>query len=90
MSRLQRGLTGLSSVGRGGTSAGAPQWAALFAIADQGRNLHHKPSLDGPSQAVPALNSLPASDFHVITGATSAQGRGSPFADRVIADLVTV
>jgi hypothetical protein len=30
----------------GGTSAGAPQWAALFAIADQGRTLAGKPVLN--------------------------------------------
>ena len=31
----------------GGTSAGAPQWAALIAIADQGRALVGNGSLDG-------------------------------------------
>ncbi|HZK80957.1 MAG TPA: hypothetical protein VFC46_07815 [Humisphaera sp.] len=72
----------------GGTSAGAPQWAALFAIADQGRALAGKHSLDGASQSLPILNSLPAEDFHVIIGADAGAGRGSPFADQVIAGLV--
>lgn len=42
----------------GGTSAGAPQWAALVAIADQGRVAAGKATLDGASQTLPALYSL--------------------------------
>jgi len=42
----------------GGTSAGAPQWAALLAIANQGRALHGLGTLDGPSQTLPILYSL--------------------------------
>jgi subtilase family serine protease len=72
----------------GGTSAGAPQWAGLFAIADQGRALAGKHSLDNAAQTLPILNALPATDFHVITGADAGTGRGSPFADQVIAGLV--
>jgi hypothetical protein len=82
----------------GGTSAGAPQWAALIAIADQGRALQGKGSLDGPSQTLPAIYNLPAADFHDITqgsnglpahvGYDLATGRGSPVANRVIADLL--
>jgi subtilase family serine protease len=41
-----------------GTSAGAPQWAALFAIADQGRALNELGTLDGPSQTLPMLYDL--------------------------------
>ena len=77
----------------GGTSTGAPQWAALIAIADQGRGT--KGSL---SNAQAALYSLPRSDFHDITSgsngssATSgydlASGLGSPIASSVIRDLV--
>jgi subtilase family serine protease len=37
----------------GGTSAGAPQWAALVAIADQGRALAGLGSLDGATQTLP-------------------------------------
>jgi hypothetical protein len=39
----------------GGTSAGAPQWAALVVLADQGRALANRGSLDGPGQTLPAL-----------------------------------
>ena len=51
----------------GGTSAGAPQWAALIAIADEGRQLAGKHSLDGRTQTLPALYNMPASNFHDIT-----------------------
>ena len=61
-----------------GTSAGAPQWAALVAIADQGRALAGQSSLDGPSQTLPMLYQLPGSDFHDITsGSNGAYTRGS-------------
>ena len=55
----------------GGTSDAAPQWAALIAIADQGRALAGKASLDGATQTLPMLYALPASDFHDITSGTS-------------------
>ena len=42
----------------GGTSAGAPQWAALIAIADQGRALSNLSALNGASQTLPILYSL--------------------------------
>ncbi len=88
------GLTGWMTTG--GTSAGAPQWAGLLAIADQGRALAGEPSL---SDAVSAVYGLPASDFHDVTGggngAVSARagydtitGRGSPYANRVVSGLV--
>jgi subtilase family serine protease len=79
----------------GGTSAGAPQWAALMAIADQGRALAGKSLLSGAPSTV---YTLPASDFHDITSGSNgyaalpgydlATGRGSPFAQRVVNDLV--
>jgi hypothetical protein len=86
----------------GGTSAASPQWAALTAIADQGRALIGLGSLDGPTQLLPKLYSLAATDFHDITSGSSTgspsypsgpgydlvTGRGSPYADRVVADLV--
>jgi hypothetical protein len=82
-----------------GTSAGAPQWAALIAIADQGRALAGKASLDGATQTLPAIYQLPSSDFHDVTsgnnGGHSAAagydlvtGRGSPVANLVVAGLV--
>jgi hypothetical protein len=50
------GYVGWQSVG--GTSAGAPQWAALVALADQGRNAVGEGTLDGATQTLPALYDL--------------------------------
>jgi len=86
----------------GGTSAGAPQWAALAAIVDQGRALAGGAPLDGRSQLLPALYSLAAADFHDITTGSSrgipayaattgydlVTGRGTPVANLLVADLV--
>jgi subtilase family serine protease len=86
----------------GGTSDAAPQWAALIAIADQGRTLAGEGSLDGPSQTLPLLYSMSAKDFHDITSGTSTgsprysagpgydlvTGRGTPFANLVVSDLI--
>jgi len=74
----------------GGTSASAPQWAGLFAIADEGRAALGKHSLDGATQTLQGLAALSADDFHIIVDATVATGRGSPFADRVIGDLIAL
>jgi len=63
----------------GGTSAGAPQWGALIAIADQGRALKGLGSLNGASQTLTTLYSLYSapgtagyttysSTFHDVTG----------------------
>jgi hypothetical protein len=82
----------------GGTSAAAPQWAALVTLADQGRALLGEPALDGFTQTLPDLYRLPASDFHdIVTGDNGypagpgydlATGLGSPIAILVVADLV--
>jgi subtilase family serine protease len=82
----------------GGTSAGAPQWAALVALADQGRALKGLGSLDGGTQTLPAIYAMPSSDFHDITSGSNgypaktgydlATGRGSPVAQNVISYLV--
>jgi subtilase family serine protease len=90
----------------GGTSAGAPIWAALIAIADQGRAREGKTPatrapLDGAADTLPALYALPRNDFHDVTaggnsagparpGYDLATGLGSPIADRVIAALLKV
>src|SRR5262249_47247949 len=81
-----QGQSGWFSVG--GTSAGAPQWAALVAIANQGRALAGKGSLDGFTQTLPALYSVNrtaafTSDFHDVTGG------GNGYASRPGYDLVT-
>jgi hypothetical protein len=44
--------------GVGGTSAGAPQWSGLLALANQDRALNGLSTLDGPSQTMPILYSL--------------------------------
>lgn len=85
--------TGWVSIG--GTSAGAPQWAALVAIADQGRAAAGVGTLDGASQTLKAIYAAPAADFHDITqGSTQFQsagpgydlatGLGSPVANLLI------
>ncbi len=60
----------------GGTSLGTPCWAGIIAIVDQGRDLAGKDSLDGPTQTLPALYSLPASDFHSVTPNNGILGTG--------------
>jgi hypothetical protein len=83
----------------GGTSAGAPQWAALLAIADQGRTSNGQPALNStsPQEVMTTLYKNPG-DFHDITTGTSTgspsytagpgydyvTGIGSPLADLII------
>lgn len=91
------GISGLDGWMRvGGTSAGAPQWAALIAIADQGRALMGNGSLDGMTQTLPAIYSLPDSVFHtpqggspLVPGSTYSLevGRGTPIANLLIPAL---
>jgi len=82
----------------GGTSAGCPQWAALFAIVDEGRELSGLPSLDGPGETLDAIYAVSHKGFHdVTTGANDnyaasvgydlVTGRGSPVATRLIPSL---
>ncbi len=61
----------------GGTSAGAPQWAAILAIADQGRALAGLPALNSTNaqEVMTELYQAQATDFHDITSGTST---GSP------------
>src|SRR5262249_45570374 len=94
------GNTGWFKVG--GTSAGAPQWAALIALLDQGRAAAGHGSLDGFRQTLPATyHSLPSGDFHDIVSGTAGgnaagpgydlvTGLGSPYADRVVYHLGSV
>ncbi|MGD0896864.1 MAG: S53 family peptidase [Thermoguttaceae bacterium] len=86
----------------GGTSDAAPQWAGIIAIADQGRALAGLGSLDGATQTLPKLYSLPGTDFHdITTGASTGSphysagpgydlvtGRGTPYANLIVSDLV--
>jgi subtilase family serine protease len=81
----------------GGTSFAAPSWAALLAIANQGRVLANNGTLVD-QQALIALYALPQSDFHeILSGNNGFQagfgynlvtGLGSPQANLVVAGLV--
>jgi Domain of unknown function (DUF4082)/Fibronectin type III domain len=87
----------------GGTSAGAPQWAALVAIADQGRAASGQAALNstGPQEVMTILYQN-AGDFHDITSGSSlgrprysaglgydyVTGMGSPIANLVVGSLV--
>jgi subtilase family serine protease len=80
----------------GGTSIGAPQWAALVATADQARVLAGKAPLNGAQDVLTALYGLPG-DFHdIISGSNGysagpgydlVTGLGSPKANLVVQDL---
>jgi hypothetical protein len=87
------GQSGWYSVG--GTSAAAPQWAGLIAVADQGLALAGKGSL---ANAQAALYSIPSSAFHDVTtgfngysataGYDLVTGLGTPIANKVVAGLL--
>lgn len=64
----------------GGTSAGAPQWAALVAIANQGRATTSKAPLGGSANVLPAVYNWADAQytsttapvyFHDVTGGTA-------------------
>jgi subtilase family serine protease len=82
----------------GGTSLSTPCWAALIAIADQGRAEISLPSMSGPSVTLPRLYGLPSSDFNDITSGNNevytaapgydlASGIGTPVANLLVPDL---
>jgi hypothetical protein len=73
----------------GGTSVGAPQVAAMFAIANQGRALAGKGPLNGSTQTLYGLYGLksPSSSYHDIT--SGSNGRGSANSAKVGYDTVT-
>ena len=82
----------------GGTSLAAPMWAALVAVADQGRALAGEATLSS-SQTLADIYSAPASDFHDITSGSNGYGagpgydlvtgRGTPIASSIIPYFVT-
>ncbi|HEX3999726.1 MAG TPA: S53 family peptidase [Pirellulales bacterium] len=80
----------------GGTSAGAPQWSALIALANQGRAAKGEAALSNADQS---LFSLPSSDFHDITTGSNGSykatagydvvtGRGTPIANLIVNGLI--
>jgi subtilase family serine protease len=74
----------------GGTSLGAPAWAALIATADQLRQSVGEAPLTS-SQTLQTLYSLPAADFHKITSGQNmaAAAAGGPFSAGGNYNLVT-
>lgn len=86
-----------------GTSAAAPLWAALIALADQQRVAHGKPALGFLNPALYQLGSRGpgASPYHDVTiggnlyypatpGWDYSTGWGTPDAARLVADLVAL
>ena len=88
-----------------GDSAGAPQWAALIAIANQQRAAAGLPTLDGPSQVLPGLYALAGANYsayyHDITTGGNAKysagvgydlvtGLGTPKADALVTALASL
>ena len=61
----------------GGTSLGAPAWAAIIAIVDQGRALAGAGSLTGATQTLPALYGLSSTDFHSVSSPPTRSGGGN-------------
>ena len=81
----------------GGTSAAAPAWAGLVAIADQGLAIAGHGTLS-TNELLNELYSLPSSDFHDVTSGSNGYsatagydlvtGLGTPRANLVVAGLV--
>jgi subtilase family serine protease len=78
----------------GGTSAGAPQWAALFAIADQGRAtpLSTSGALNGLYGLLSTSNTINTTYLHDVSpaGYDLVTGLGSPLANTLIPHLRSV
>ncbi len=82
----------------GGTSLATPMWAGIMAIVDQGLVLNGQTPMDGRTQTLPKLYSLPSSDFHDITtgnngfaagpGYDLVTGLGTPVANLLVANMV--
>jgi hypothetical protein len=87
----------------GGTSLSAPSWAALIAIANQGRVQANGTTLDSSTnstQTIGYLYALPSSDFHDINqgnngkfsagpGYDEVTGLGTPVANLLVPDLAS-
>ncbi len=82
----------------GGTSLATPLWGGLIAIANQGRAQLGQTSLNGATQTLPMLYSLPSSDFHDITSGSNGTysatagydlvtGLGTPIANLLVPAL---
>jgi hypothetical protein len=89
-----KGRTGWFTVG--GTSAGAPQWAGLVAIADEARAANNVAPIGNIRAAISQVSSSSFNDvttgsngFAAGTGFDLATGMGSPKAASVISQLTT-
>jgi subtilase family serine protease len=71
-----------------GDSAGAPQWAALVAIANQQRAAAGLPTLDGASQVLPGLYALAGLNYSAYYHDVTTGGNGK-YSAGVGYDLVT-
>ncbi len=84
----------------GGTSLGAPSWAGLVALVNEGRVAAGQPALNstGSTETQQDLYSLGQSDYHVIASGTNGgynaapgynlvTGLGTPVAHRLVPDL---
>jgi hypothetical protein len=85
----------------GGEKKGAPSWAGLIALVNQGRADAGQPALNSASatETQQALYSLGQSDYHVIASGTNGgynaavgynlvTGLGTPVANRLVPDMV--
>ena len=84
----------------GGTSLSTPIWAALIALANQGRASAREATLNSPSpiDTQTALYNLPQSDYNVISsgdngysaapGYNLVTGLGTPIANLLVPDLI--
>src|SRR5262249_42061266 len=89
-------------IGVYGTSAGAPQWAALVALADQALAQNGVGSLDGFSPTLPLLYKLAGQSYatyynDIVSGSNGYQagpgydyvtGIGSPVADQIVLGIL--
>jgi hypothetical protein len=87
-----------------GTSAGAPQWAGLIALADQALAMDGIGSLDGATQTIPDLYTLASQSYStyyndIVSGNNGYQagpgydlvtGIGTPIANQVVPGLVNL
>ncbi len=88
----------------GGTSFATPCWSGLIALADEMRVSAGLGTLDGPTQTLPVLYSLPAADFHEVTSGSTygnpwyaagpgynlVTGLGTPVANLLVPALADV
>jgi subtilisin-like proprotein convertase family protein len=82
----------------GGTSLSSPLFGAIVAVANQGRVLAGKPTLNGANDTLPLLYGMAWDAFHDVTSGSNGNsaavaydlvtGRGTPVLQRVVPELV--